>query len=423
MFSLNKKKKLSMNVNYWNDPDEVFNNQKNALLGHNTKKKPKKNNNLSLYPRQDIAVNRFTKYDSDISSPAISHLDINKKLNASINIEKYKKKGFLLFHQVGSGKTITSLVSAMNMFSYGEPMFNDKDIGNYVLLKEGRIIYIHPDSSGPKYKHGLRDDLDFKNHKKMYNDKDSLSCSVEYKTTWCYNQSFKDILDEYINSIDETIQTYKDDKQFEDLLEDLQKKRTDITSKIEGPKGKIINEKCLLKCKGLDRSEFKYVYTDSECHDDWYDKELEDWVDLTAGTSSKTKKFEWLNRWVGSNTIYDEILINILNESDNKYLKIEKVNKDLITFENGLVIRNPEENREITIVTPTGIFENFRKEFEETLPGFNVEGRTRPNHKYYKKRFKDENDHFYVRRKFIDDKRTINFSIEVHRVLVRNILH
>ena len=108
---------------------------------------------------------------------------------------------------------------------------------------------------------------------------------------------------------------------------------------------------------------------------------------------------------------------------DIKYLKISEVSKDLIIFENGLTIKNPEENREITIVTPTGIFDNFRSEFKNTLPGFDVEPDSDKLKYKYKKNFKDEYDHFFLRRKFIDDKRTINFEKKGHRVLVRNILY
>ena len=92
----------------------------------------------------------------------------------------------------------------MNMFSYGEPMFNENDIGNYVSVNNGKITYIHPNNSGPKYKHGLRDNLNFDNYRELYTNKDTLSCSVEYNTTWCYNNKFKEICDEYNQELSET---------------------------------------------------------------------------------------------------------------------------------------------------------------------------------------------------------------------------
>ena len=62
----------------------------------------------------------------------------------------------LLFHNVGSGKTITSLIAAMNMFSYGKPMFNKEDVDKTIEISSGDILYQHPLTSGPKYKANIK---------------------------------------------------------------------------------------------------------------------------------------------------------------------------------------------------------------------------------------------------------------------------
>ena len=96
MFTGRKKKNLSMNVNSWVDSKKIFEDQANILSRDDSKKlkKTTKNSNLSLYPRQDIAVNRFTKYDSDITYPAISHLELGKQIKIT-EFEKISEKGVL----------------------------------------------------------------------------------------------------------------------------------------------------------------------------------------------------------------------------------------------------------------------------------------------------------------------------------------
>ena len=118
ILSDNEISKLSLN-NYSTDNIEFQNNRLNEIMSNQqkipikikgklqTSEKNKKPPDFKLQARQDMTVHRFTQYDSS--------LNINGKLIG--------KKGILLFHNVGSGKTITSLVSAMNMFSYGKSMF------------------------------------------------------------------------------------------------------------------------------------------------------------------------------------------------------------------------------------------------------------------------------------------------------------
>ena len=352
ILSENEIQKLSLN-NYPTDNIEFQNTRLNSIL--NTQKnvpikikgklqtsgKNTKPENFKLQARQDMAVHRFTQYDSS--------LQINDKL--------IDKKGILLFHNVGSGKTITSLVSAMNMFSYGKPMFTEEDIGKQIRIVKGSVNYVHEGKSGPKYK---------------------SKAPVSYDTKWCFNTSFKNLYVEFLKKIKEGKE--KEITKIQDSIKDLSSRSTafrnknikiqELTTEIQELDRKIdykypVNDNCILKCKGKTRK-FNYNQDTKKCDEDQYYVE-------TMKTNGEVNDFksdnpEKLKTWESLSGEFD-LIIKSYKKYDKQFLdcldlveqsNIENVNEDIVTLDNGLVFFNPEEQREITIVTPTGIFDNFK---------------------------------------------------------------
>lgn len=419
ILSDNEISKLSLN-NYPTDNIEFQNNRLNEIMSNQqkipikikgklqTSEKNKKPPDFKLQARQDMTVHRFTQYDSS--------LNINGKLIG--------KKGILLFHNVGSGKTITSLVSAMNMFSYGKSMFKEEDKGKKIGIINGSVTYLHEGESGPKYK---------------------SSIPVSYDTKWCFNTSFKDLYIKFLTKIKENKE--KEITKIQNLIKDISrtsrafKNKNDEIKKIkiyiQELDKKInykypVNDECILKCKGKTRK-FNYNQNTKKCDEDKYYQETISINEEVNDFKSKNPDRILENKSLQLNGEFN-LLIKSYKSEDKQFLDclnlleqnatIVNVNEDIVTLDNGLVFLNPEEEREVTIVTPTGIFSNFKKDLED-IPGYYISNNEKSKeYLQYKKILSNTvTDAFIVYRKFDKEFRDLNSSTTGRKIVVKNILY